>query len=67
MLALVLSSRRVRRLGSTSSGSGSTVKLAGSKLGQILVDAKGRTLYLFEADKNGKSACTAPAPLRGRR
>jgi len=24
---------------------------------QILVDAKGRTLYLFEKDKSGKSAC----------
>ena len=37
---------------------GADVQLAGSKLGQILVDAKGRTLYLFEADKNGKSACS---------
>jgi predicted lipoprotein with Yx(FWY)xxD motif len=27
-------------------------------LGRILVDAQGRTLYLFEADKNGKSACS---------
>ena len=26
--------------------------------GQALVDAQGRTLYLFEADKNGTSACT---------
>jgi predicted lipoprotein with Yx(FWY)xxD motif len=45
--------------GSKSSDSGgSTVNLAGSKLGQILVDGKGRTLYLFEADKSGKSACS---------
>lgn len=28
-----------------------------SKLGKILTDSKGMTLYLFEADKNGKSAC----------
>ena len=27
-------------------------------LGRILVDAQGRTLYLFEADKNDKSACS---------
>jgi predicted lipoprotein with Yx(FWY)xxD motif len=33
------------------------VELRGSKLGQILVDGKGRTLYLFEADKGGRSAC----------
>ncbi|WP_405626498.1 hypothetical protein [Streptomyces sp. NBC_01396] len=27
------------------------------KLGTILVDAKGRTLYLFEADKSTQSTC----------
>jgi predicted lipoprotein with Yx(FWY)xxD motif len=27
-------------------------------LGRMLVDVHGRTLYLFEKDKNGKSACT---------
>ena len=26
--------------------------------GKALVDAKGRTLYLFEADKNGQSTCS---------
>jgi predicted lipoprotein with Yx(FWY)xxD motif len=26
-------------------------------LGRMLVDVHGRTLYLFEKDKNGKSAC----------
>jgi predicted lipoprotein with Yx(FWY)xxD motif len=29
-----------------------------SSLGRILVDSRGHTLYLFEGDKNGKSACT---------
>jgi predicted lipoprotein with Yx(FWY)xxD motif len=35
------------------------VKVAGasSGLGRILVDGRGRTLYLFEKDKHGKSAC----------
>jgi predicted lipoprotein with Yx(FWY)xxD motif len=42
----------------STSGGGGTVKLAGSKLGQILVDHSGRTLYLFQADKNGKSTCS---------
>ena len=46
---------------STSSGSGgaagSSVRLASSKLGKILVDANGRTLYLFEADKGAMSTC----------
>ena len=38
---------------------GSAVKLAdaGPGLGRILVDGHGRTLYLFEKDKHGKSAC----------
>jgi predicted lipoprotein with Yx(FWY)xxD motif len=35
-----------------------TVKTRSTSLGTILVDAKGRTLYLFEKDKNAKSACT---------
>jgi predicted lipoprotein with Yx(FWY)xxD motif len=37
-----------------------TVDLHKSSLGPILVDAQGKTLYLFEADKNGKSACSGP-------
>ena len=36
-----------------------SVAVATSKLGQILVDGNGRTLYLFEADTNGLSACDA--------
>jgi predicted lipoprotein with Yx(FWY)xxD motif len=40
-----------------SSGGGPSVKLASTKLGKVLVDAQGRTLYLFEADKGTKSAC----------
>ena len=28
------------------------------ELGEILVDGNGRTLYLFEADQNGTSACS---------
>ena len=36
---------------------GTSVALASSKLGRILVDNQGRTLYLFEADKGAMSAC----------
>src|SRR4051794_22349657 len=35
-----------------------TVALRRSGLGSILVDARGRTLYLFEADHAGMSACS---------
>jgi predicted lipoprotein with Yx(FWY)xxD motif len=39
------------RLGST------VVSTAKTSLGRILVDSRGRTLYLFEKDRKGKSAC----------
>ena len=56
MLALVLVLAACG--GSKSAAKRTTVDLASSSLGQILVDGKGRTLYLFEPDTNGKSACT---------
>jgi len=34
-----------------------TVATAPSELGRILVDSRGRTLYLFEKDRRGSSAC----------
>ncbi len=47
--------------GSTSPSAGvpaATVAVAqNAKLGQILVDGNGRTLYLFEADKSTTSTC----------
>ena len=45
---------------STAAETAATVDLRTVSLGQILVDAKGRTLYLFEADKGGKSNCEGP-------
>ena len=35
-----------------------TVAVENSKLGQILVDGSGRTLYLFEADRGMDSTCS---------
>jgi len=44
--------------GSTSRApNGALVALRKTTLGSVLVDARGRTLYLFEKDHNGKSAC----------
>lgn len=34
-----------------------TLSTASSAYGDIVVDAEGRTLYVFMADKNGKSTC----------
>lgn len=33
------------------------VSAANSSLGKIIVDGRGRTLYLFEKDQRGRSAC----------
>jgi len=38
---------------------GTRVALKKTALGPILVDARGRTLYLFEKDRNGVSTCTS--------
>jgi predicted lipoprotein with Yx(FWY)xxD motif len=35
-----------------------TVKLRNNKLGKIIVNGKSVTMYLFEKDKHGKSACS---------
>jgi predicted lipoprotein with Yx(FWY)xxD motif len=42
----------------TSNGRPATIGIANTGLGSILVDAKGRTLYLFQKDVGTKSACT---------
>ena len=44
--------------GQTGSGNATSVALARTDLGRILVDGQGRTLYLFEADKGPKSSCS---------
>jgi predicted lipoprotein with Yx(FWY)xxD motif len=44
--------------GSTPKGAGATVTTARTKLGPTLVDAQGRTLYLFEKDKGTTSSCS---------
>ena len=36
---------------------GAIVALRSTALGSVLVDARGHTLYLFEKDKRGRSAC----------
>lgn len=40
--------------------SGARVALGKTALGKVLVNARGRTLYLFAKDKGGRSACYGP-------
>jgi predicted lipoprotein with Yx(FWY)xxD motif len=42
----------------SSASSGTTVKVAKSRFGKIIVDGRGRSLYLFEKDRRGHSACS---------
>jgi predicted lipoprotein with Yx(FWY)xxD motif len=44
-------------IGLSATRMGATVDLRKTKLGPVLVNAKGHTLYLFKKDKNGKSSC----------
>ncbi len=41
----------------STTGTGATVSLGKTKLGRVLVNSKGHTLYLFKKDEHGKSAC----------
>ena len=41
----------------TASAHPAKIALSSSTLGRILVDSQGRTLYLFEKDKQGRSNC----------
>jgi predicted lipoprotein with Yx(FWY)xxD motif len=50
-------------LGATAEGThsakvGAKVAVANTALGRVLVDGRGRTLYLFAKDKHGRSACS---------
>jgi predicted lipoprotein with Yx(FWY)xxD motif len=59
LIAIVLAAATVAGLGRAVAATRSsvTVSTATSKLGRILVDGRGRTLYLFEKDARGHSAC----------
>jgi predicted lipoprotein with Yx(FWY)xxD motif len=46
-------------LAASNSGSrAATVSTARTGLGKVIVNGRGRTLYLFEKDRHGKSACS---------
>jgi predicted lipoprotein with Yx(FWY)xxD motif len=47
-----------KRAAAPKAAAGVTVKVATTKLGRILTDGNGRTLYLFEKDKGTASSCS---------
>ena len=54
----IQSERPVNVAAATRSNRLPTVGLRRTRLGEILVDSRGRTLYLFEKDTRGKSRCS---------
>lgn len=44
---------------SPTQATGTTIDVGSTKLGQVLVDASGRTLYLFAADAGTQSTCNS--------
>ena len=63
VVALVSLSGLSGALAATDSQSGTRVSAASSSLGRIIVDGRGRTLYLFEKDKRGHSACSGACAM----
>jgi len=57
--ALVVSAQAKPSSAARASSTRAVVSLRKTALGTVLVDARGRTLYLFEKDRNGVSSCTA--------
>jgi predicted lipoprotein with Yx(FWY)xxD motif len=57
-LTLLASFMAFPTTGHTAPASGHVVSTTTTNLGRILTNSSGHTLYLFLADKNGKSACS---------
>jgi predicted lipoprotein with Yx(FWY)xxD motif len=47
----------------TASGQSATIGVANESLGNVLVDARGRTLYLFQRDSGTKSTCSGACAI----
>ena len=56
--ALSLAGLSTALAGSDSGSRAATVSSAKTNLGKIIVNGRGRTLYLFEKDRRGQSACS---------
>ena len=57
-LVVVLAAAVLATTGGAATKKGALVKVSKTSLGRLLVDSRGRTLYLFEGDKSRKSMCS---------
>ena len=58
LIALAVAAAALASSATSAAQGGAKVTLGRSTLGRVLVDGNGRTLYLFEKDKHGRSSCT---------
>ncbi len=57
LVAWLVASPRAKAASGKRAATAAAIKVAQNKLGRIIVDSRGRTVYLFEKDKNSQSAC----------
>jgi predicted lipoprotein with Yx(FWY)xxD motif len=57
-LVVLVALAAVVSTGGAATRKGAVVRVSKTPLGRILVDSRGRTLYLFEKDKTRRSACS---------
>lgn len=57
LLVVLVALAALASTGGAATRKGALVKVSKTPLGRILVDSRGRTLYLFEKDKSRKSMC----------
>jgi predicted lipoprotein with Yx(FWY)xxD motif len=48
----------------TATGKSATIGVANENVGKVLVDSRGRTLYLFERDSGSKSVCNGACSVQ---
>ena len=58
LVFVVLAVAVLATTGGAATRKGALVKVNKTSLGRVLVDSRGRTLYLFEGDKSRKSMCS---------
>jgi predicted lipoprotein with Yx(FWY)xxD motif len=59
LVVLLLAVAALAATGGAATQKGTLVKVSKTRLGRILVDSRGRTLYLFEKDTSRKSMCSS--------
>jgi predicted lipoprotein with Yx(FWY)xxD motif len=59
LVAALLAVAGLAASGGAATRKGTLVQVSKTRLGRILVDSRGRTLYLFEKDKSRKSMCSS--------